>query len=1661
MRHIFDPVNGRLPNRTSRIVVGGTEAQNPPKALQNLHGIDIDTIGQPEGVLGLNDDGRLFFENANLNTLFPIPKAKGPASVYVNHKAHYLITNYDYNKEYTVSVIGDGLATLNASIVTYTAPNEPTDDGDGFIINGVDFPINVITIDAIDQVLEPSITIPNTATIQYSETLYRFESTEFRYVGALQHHSSSSWEIASDVDFTNTITSVTDSENFKTAWELADLETAILIPDTDYYIRVRHTGNLTGNSTWSSFVKFKVKQEFQTELPYVKTPSIVSYSPTNTSLVHPPFIMYGTDIDPNSMATYRSIRIGTDGYASACSLSHTAILNSVQHIKNPYINYPSVGTYYDNGISVNAIASMPSELWLVGQGIAKYNPASDSFTELLGGTDILIPPVYGLKTVCQHGNDIYAIGRELEYIYKYYDIEPIPEFKPIARRGLPILDYSGVTVSNGDVYACGRYGGIYKKPSGLDNFELHVDDTNNWSTIADINGVLYAAIHGGDIYKYNETTHVFDALGQGNRYWSGLTWLGTDIYASVYGGYIYKQTNGTGNFVSVTDHEEYWGSIYSDGTHLYGTTDYNYDIYIQYNAKGPFFSLTLSQHPWMSLATLGNGDTYGCVENGDIYVRTQGSYYFLPLNQTNRAWHSLAVLGNDIYACVYDGDIYKQTNGTGDFVSLSQGNKKWSGLATVGSTIYACVEYVDIYVLNTGNSTFEPLNDSSRFWQGLAYCNGNVYAVDYETGIYEQTNATGTFNLILSGSKFKDIITVGSNVYACVSSTSGGGGIYKKTGSGNFTSLSQTARLWASMFVDGGDVYATAWQYISGGYKYVLYKQTNGAGSFIAVSPDNTAPFSCISKSGNDLYVSGTYAIYKKQPNETAFTEVTTLNEGGADSDTVITHLYMDGSTVYVSTSTTIHSSTNGVSDLNPIGQTRARWSDLCSSNGTLYASESSLGVYAVNTIDGTAVNIHDSSPNVGTYSSLATLDNKLYFTAGHIYKETNTPHTFSIEDDTQTNFIQLAGSDDHMFVRTSDAFIYKQTNGADTFDLIVNDLSEITSMAVLNNVLYTHINWVNGYIPVQNGLGRYSMDGVPIYDDKTLMGEIFYKHALWSSAFESIGGPQDHVSSSWQIAVDNQFHNVVYESDKDTVYKTNIELSGLVPDTTYYARIKHTGSIWGDSEWSSAYSFTFNSFTIGNDDFYDLIFGNQETNFLGEIKHSVVSNLDGTVVAIGFTEVQYEGYVDTDAGVFIYKKVNGHWSRDTEFTIPRITQYGLSMAMNRAGNKLFVGAPFDGSYGTVYFYEGDGTDWYESNIFEDPIGGSDEGGGSECFGCAVACNAEGNRLAVGRSAVNGAFYTGLATNGSVHVYDLQLNGLWSDPKNLVANDPQLDSGFGLSLSMSDDGHTLTVGAPRHNYNLGKAYIFYYADSNWSIDTTVLPHDTDLDISFGQSVALSGDSNILYVGAPNYDNSADPNNILTNAGCVYIYQKDPITQDWYVSEQWIHYVAEEYFGKSLSVDYTGFMVTVATDYKTFIYQKTDDGYILNSTEPLQDIDSTTFGRIYTKANAISGSGTRLVQSLKYTDAYYNSYNYIHIKTLSPFNSQNHIGTDWQIASDYKFTNILASVTNDPQQKETYLSPAIFPMQSVFYVRARYNSENIGYTKWSLPMAVTTVGEDNH
>lgn len=81
----------------------------------------------------------------------------------------------------------------------------------------------------------------------------------------------------------------------------------------------------------------------------------------------------------------------------------------------------------------------------------------------------------------------------------------------------------------------------------------------------------------------------------------------------------------------------------------------------------------------------------------------------------------------------------------------------------------------------------------------------------------------------------------------------------------------------------------------------------------------------------------------------------------------------------------------------------------------------------------------------------------------------------------------------------------------------------------------------------------------------------------LWSSGFSTVNGTggDTHISSTWQLATDPGFGNVIAGTYNDPNAKNFWQPGGLAANTTYYARVRHEGAAAGAGPFSSTNYYT------------------------------------------------------------------------------------------------------------------------------------------------------------------------------------------------------------------------------------------------------------------------------------------------------------------------------------------------------------------------------------------------------------------------------------------------------------------------------------------------------
>lgn len=76
----------------------------------------------------------------------------------------------------------------------------------------------------------------------------------------------------------------------------------------------------------------------------------------------------------------------------------------------------------------------------------------------------------------------------------------------------------------------------------------------------------------------------------------------------------------------------------------------------------------------------------------------------------------------------------------------------------------------------------------------------------------------------------------------------------------------------------------------------------------------------------------------------------------------------------------------------------------------------------------------------------------------------------------------------------------------------------------------------------------------------------------------------------------------------------------------------------------------------------------------------------------------------------------------------------------------------------------------------------------------------------------------------------------------------------------------------------------------------------------------------------------------------------------------------------------------------------------------------------------------------------------------PAGSDSHVSSDWQIATDENFTNIVASTTADQQNLTSWPLPESLPIDTLVYARTRQTGNSLGQTEWSPVVSFTTTNQ---
>jgi hypothetical protein len=251
---------------------------------------------------------------------------------------------------------------------------------------------------------------------------------------------------------------------------------------------------------------------------------------------------------------------------------------------------------------------------------------------------------------------------------------------------------------------------------------------------------------------------------------------------------------------------------------------------------------------------------------------------------------------------------------------------------------------------------------------------------------------------------------------------------------------------------------------------------------------------------------------------------------------------------------------------------------------------------------------------------------------------------------------------------------------------------------------------------------------------------------------------------------------------------------------------------------------------------------GEAATDWYG---YSVSLSSDGTVVAVGGRLNEAGGVNMGHVRVFKYNAASNVWTQlgsdiDGE---ANHNNSGHSVSLSSDGSVVAIGAPGNTSkagHVRVYVYNIPTSTWIQRGADMDGAAANDSSGSS------VSLSSDGNVVAIG------APQRDRGLPGYVRVYEYS-GSAWIRRGTVDLIGEANSDEFGYSVSLSDNGNILAVGAPRNDGssasdNRGHVRVFSYASGAWSMMGSEIDGEAAGD-SFGTSVSLSANGYVLAVGA--------------------------------------------------------------------------------------------------------------------------------------------------------------------------------------------------------------------
>ncbi len=258
----------------------------------------------------------------------------------------------------------------------------------------------------------------------------------------------------------------------------------------------------------------------------------------------------------------------------------------------------------------------------------------------------------------------------------------------------------------------------------------------------------------------------------------------------------------------------------------------------------------------------------------------------------------------------------------------------------------------------------------------------------------------------------------------------------------------------------------------------------------------------------------------------------------------------------------------------------------------------------------------------------------------------------------------------------------------------------------------------------------------------------------------------------------------------------------------------------------------------------------------------------NGNIVAIGAPRNDDGG--SNSGHVRVYENNSGTWQQLGQDIdgISSNDAAGTAVSISADGSILAVGAPYGNANNTGYvqLYQNVAGNWQQ-------LGQNIEGTTNDSsFGISLSISNDGNTIAIGS-----AFDIYVAANsGKVRVYENN-SGTWQQVGQDISNSVTSVIYTKIPVSLSGDGSTVVIGVPHdddlYDDDRGNSYVKVYRNTTgtWQqVDQNIT--EATLQDGFGSSVSISDDGRTVGIGARYGGNTKGQTRIFFNSNTLPIQE---------------------------------------------------------------------------------------------------------------------------------------------------------------------------------------------